>query len=36
ALSMTGVPDEVRPQGRVVADVEYRDGRIIDRIRATE
>lgn len=36
ALSMTGVPEEVRPQGRVVAEVEYRDGRIIDRIRAIE
>ncbi|MDD4837378.1 MAG: citrate lyase subunit alpha, partial [Dethiosulfovibrio sp.] len=36
ALSMTGVPEEVRPQGRVVAEVEYRDGRIIDRIRSVE
>lgn len=36
ALSMTGVPGEVRPQGRIVAEVEYRDVRIIDRIRAIE
>ncbi len=33
AESVTGVPDMVRPNGRVVANVQYRDGTIIDQIR---
>lgn len=33
ALKMSGTPHAVRPQGRVVAQVEYRDGTIIDQIR---
>ena len=36
ALSMTGVPEDVRPYGRVVAEVEYRDGSTIDRIRSIQ
>ena len=33
ALKMSGTPRPVRPQGRVVGKVEYRDGSIIDTIR---
>ena len=33
ALSMTGVPQAVKPAGRIVAEVEYRDGTVIDHIR---
>lgn len=34
AQRVTGVPELIRPEGRVVAEVEYRDGRIIDQIRS--
>ena len=33
AESYTGIPAPIRPQGRVVGEVEYRDGRVIDVIR---
>ena len=36
AERVTGVPQRARPEGRVVAEVEYRDGTIIDQIRATK
>ncbi len=36
AERVTGKPETVRPGGRVVARVEYRDGSIIDEIRSTE
>jgi citrate lyase subunit alpha/citrate CoA-transferase len=36
ALRVTGVPELIRPGGRVVAEVEYRDGRIIDQIRSIQ
>ena len=36
AERFTGVPIPVRPQGRVVGEVEYRDGRVIDVIRAVK
>jgi citrate lyase subunit alpha/citrate CoA-transferase len=32
ALSITGIPRTYRPKGRTVGIVEYRDGRVIDRI----
>ena len=36
AESLTGVPVSMRPQGRVVAEVEYRDRSIIDTIRSVK
>ncbi len=33
AQRVTGTPHTVRPQGRVVAEVEYRDGKVLDSIR---
>jgi len=36
AQRVTGVPELIRPGGRVVAEVEYRDGRIIDQIRCIQ
>ena len=36
ARRVTGVPELIRPGGRVVAEVEYRDGRIIDQIRSIQ
>ena len=34
AVAYTGAPIPVKPQGRIVGEVEYRDGRVIDVIRA--
>ncbi len=34
AEGYTGAPTPVKPQGRVVGEVEYRDGQVIDTIRA--
>lgn len=33
ALKMSGIPQAVRPAGKIIAQVEYRDGVIIDQIR---
>ena len=36
AEGYTGVPTPVKPQGKVVGEVEYRDGTVIDVIRAVK
>jgi len=36
AQRITGTPHTARPRGRVVAEVEYRDGSLLDTIRAVD